>query len=152
MDNSPSHNIFDEASKKRSAPPIKKNQQKPADDIFQKPGVPHDPPHLLTETDIQIMFNRVSEMQKDLDKKTDDLKEKISLSPKDVVNFFSEAKNFTPEQWNIIQNNRSDLEKKTWAVIGKDPAVHKEKKLEDKNTKQRKAKSIGARNNWIPMR
>lgn len=152
MDNSPSHNIFDEASKKRSPPTLKKTTSKPYQDTFPREHASTELHSSLSETDIQIMFNRMNEMQKDLNKKADDLKEKISLSPKDVVTFFSDPKNFTPEQWNIIQNNRAELEKKTWAIIGKDPAKYKEKKLEDKTTKQRKAKSLGARNNWIPMR
>lgn len=92
------------------------------------------------------------EMRNDLDKKTDDLKEAIALSQKDVIKFFSEAKNFTPEQWNIIQENRSDLEKRTWAVVGKDPNKVREKHLEDKDARHRKGKTLGARKNWIPIR
>lgn len=148
MEPRPPHNIFDEAGKSKLKPKLlpKKEIIPPK---VEMPKGPHIP---ITDTEIQGMFDRMNEMRNDLDKRTDDLKEAIALSQKDVIKFFSESKNFTPEQWNIIQENRTDLEKRTWAVVGKDPNKVREKHLEDKDAKLRKGKTLGSRKNWIPIR
>lgn len=94
----------------------------------------------------------MKEIQKDLDKQSDQLKDAISSSKEEVVEFFNNPKNFSPEQWNVIQHNRTELEQKTWAVVGKDPKKLSEKKMETKSEKARLAKSLGSRHGWIPIR
>lgn len=146
MSTGSSDNIFDFASKKKANPLPKKNppplQQKTAP-INMEPA---------SQADIDLMFAKMQDLQKDLDRKTDELKDAISSSKTEVIDYFNNSKNFTPEQWNVIQKNRSELEQKTWAVVGKDPNIVKEKKHEAKSEKARMAKSLGSRHNWLPMR
>jgi len=148
MDKSPSHNIFDEASKKRLDLPLKKTLPAQPEVITEQ----SKSPDFLNELDTQMLFDSVKELQQNLDKKRDELKNTIESTPEQVIQYFNDSKNFTPEQWNTIQSNRSDLEKNVWAVIGKDPKKVREEQISDKNDKLRKGKSLGARHNWIPMR
>jgi len=152
MGTSPSHNIFDEAGKQGKGLPSKKKEEAASSSPAVKPEKSKNIIVSLTDSEIQEMFDRMLEMRRDLDKKTDELKNAISLSQQDVVKFFSNSKNFTPQEWSIIQQSRSDLEKRVWAVVGKDPKKVREKQLEEKDTKSRKGKTLGSRRNWIPIR
>ena len=146
MSTGSSDNIFDFASKKKANPLPKINPPPPQ----VKTAPTNKEP--ASQADIDLMFAKMHDLQKDLDRKTDELKDAISSSKTEVIDYFNNSKNFTPEQWNVIQNNRSELEQKTWAVVGKDPNIVKEKKLEAKSEKARMAKSLGSRHNWLPMR
>lgn len=129
MGTNDSSNIFDDPEKKKeSSTPI------------------------LGDQDIQEMFDKMIEMRQELDKKTDELKDAIALTKQDINAFFSNSKNFTPEQWSIIQQNRTELEQKAFMIVGKDPNKVRQKQLESKETKARKGKTLGSRRNWIPMR
>lgn len=147
MDKNSSNNIFDEASKKGKSHPSKETATPTPPDISSQITPP-----TLTELDTQMLFDRVRELQKDLDEKKAELQSTLASSPTQVIQFFSDPKNFSIDQWNIIQNNRSDLEKKVWALLGKDPKQVRDKQLEDQKDKSRKAKSLGTRHNWIPIR
>jgi len=149
MSTGSSDNIFDFASKKKEIPLPKKN---PAPSPLKSVVIEVKNMEQASQADIDMMFAKIHDLQKDLDKKTDDLKDAISSSRTEVIDYFNNSKNFTPEQWSVIQNNRTELEQKTWAVVGKDPNIVKEKKLEAKNEKARMAKSLGSRHNWLPMR
>lgn len=149
MSSDPSNNIFDFASNKKAKPaPPKKTESAP---IAPKTSESQSPEY-FSEADVEQMLARMGEMQRDLSQKTDDLKTAISSSKEEVVVFFSNPKNFTPEQWNVIQHNRTELEKQAWAIVGKDPRKVQEKKLETKSEKARLGKSLGSRHGWIPMR
>lgn len=151
MDKNSSNNIFDEASKKGKGQPSKETAIPRLADTSSKLNTPPQNQD-LTEIDTQMLFDRVRELQKDLDEKKAELHDTIATSPTQVIQFFNDPKNFSIDQWNIIQNNRSDLEKKVWALLGKDPNKVREKQIEDQKEKSRKAKSLGTRHNWIPIR
>lgn len=142
-----SSNIFDEAGKKKDLPPAKK-EEAPSSSV----DLPVNLPAILSDEDIQEMFDRMIVMRQELDRKTDELKDALALTKQDINVFFSDPKNFTPEQWKMIQENRTELELKTFAIVGKDPKKVRQKQLESKDAKARKGKTLGARRNWIPIR
>lgn len=150
MDRTPSQNIFDEAGRKR----LKRNEEKFVPTESSKRVLPSEAKPLVSinESDIDQMFERMVEIRRSLDKKSDELKDAIAVSREDVSKFFQDPKNFSPEEWAIIQESRLELEKKVWAVVGKDPAKVRQKQIEDKESKLRKGKTVAARRNWIPIR
>ncbi|HRD55733.1 MAG TPA: hypothetical protein PLC42_04980 [Parachlamydiaceae bacterium] len=148
MDKQPPSSIFDQAGKKNPQPSKKipeKTAEKEALNLETSKIV-------LTDAEVQRMFDRMVELKEELDKKTDEFKEAVVLSQQDVVKYFNEPKNFTIDQWAVIQESRSELEKRVFDVVGKDLKKVRQKQLESKDSKLRKGKTLGARRNWIPIR
>lgn len=147
MNKEQSSNIFDQAGKSSKGQPLKKNIEK---DV-PIPSI-KDPKVTLTDDEVQGMFDKMVELRGDLEKKTDEFKEAVILSQQDVSKYFNDSKNFSPEQWSVIQESRAELEKRVFDVVGKDLKKIRQKQLESKDSKLRKGKTLGARRNWIPIR
>ncbi|MBA3722417.1 MAG: hypothetical protein H0W88_08440 [Parachlamydiaceae bacterium] len=108
----------------------------------------------IDKNDINKIFAKMKKMHDEIEVKLDEVYRKSGLDFKNIRTYLDNPSNFTSQEWERIQNQRNNL----WQQIGESPAAThiKEKKLLDtdteKKSKERKAKQVGARRNWIPMR
>ncbi len=117
---------------------------------------PENPPveiqAALTPDDIPQMIERMRAMNQEIQQKIELIYEKTGLPRKKIDAYLSDAKNFTPEVWHSLQKNIDTLEQKIWSVLGKELKKKTLDKKQEKFSKERKGKSLGARKNWIPMK
>lgn len=143
-------NIFDSSSNKPARSPAKKAADKPQRKLSLQEIA--EKAHALSDQEIINMVERIQFLQKDLESKVNILKEKIPMTYSNIGKFLNDKENFPPEQWSAIEENRAELEKKLWSMVGDDPKKVKEKHQVDKDTKELRGKGLGARRNWIPIR
>lgn len=146
-------NLFDPGPKKTGSSPVKKTVSKPLPPKRTlTPQAIVEKAHASNDQEIISMVERIQSMQKDLETKVSNLKEKIPITYASIAKFLNDKENFPPEQWAMIQDNREALEKKFGEMVGKDAKKVKEKRLEEKGSKEFRSKSLGSRRNWIPIR
>lgn len=145
MDSSSAENIFDPALQKVK----KKAKDSPRPVILT---AEERRKRIMTDPDIKEWVTRIEELNRSLKEKIADLIEKHGFTPRSVKGYLNNPKNFTPDQWIIIQKQRSEIEKTIGVAL--DPVLRKEQKKREgkERDKERKGKTLGARKNWMPMR
>lgn len=138
-------NIFDpDFQRSASAKPAKK-EPKPK-------GVPLEirRKSLMKDAEIKEMLDRIDAIKNDLKDRVSVLIEKHGYTPSTIKKYLNDPKNFTPEQWVLIQKQKDEIAKTVGVAI--DPIMRKQKKIQEKKQDDRsKNKSIGARKRWMPM-
>lgn len=100
------------------------------------------------------MLERILEMQRDLKEKLDYIHEQGKICNIDVDAFFrTPMAEISPTDIAILKEKEGALRKLLEAPAETTPqtATPKEVKSEDKLTKERKGKTRGVRNKWIPL-
>jgi uncharacterized protein YoxC len=87
------------------------------------------------------MLDKIQFMQKDLKAKMDYIEQQSAVLKKQKL---------SPEELKYIENSKELLENKIWSAIGKSSTQVEE--ANQNNTLKRKAKTLGARKKWLPMR
>lgn len=139
-------NMFEAAAKKKGSKkkeeskssPKKKNAAEPAKRKYKDP-------------EIDEMMRKIHDMRHDLLTKLEYIRYKAGLNFDDLQRFMDNPKNFTPAEWEKMQQTKMNIGEKAWAAIGVDL---KEKAAQAKMVKpgDRKHKTLGARKKWIPVR
>lgn len=116
-----------------------------------KPAAPVAKEPVL-DPETEKIFEQMFKMRDELQNRLGDFYEKTGFSASEVEKFFNNPNNFTQEKWAKIQRDRSELEKKIYNVLGVEVKLQKQKVEKEQTSKERKAKSLGMRKNWIPIR
>ncbi|BBI17994.1 hypothetical protein [Neochlamydia sp. S13] len=108
------------------------------------------------DAEINEMLNKMYRMQEDIQSKMHEMYGNAGLSTHQVRNYLDNPSNFSPEMWQKIQVQRDQLEKKVNDVLK--IYAKKAKTFQTGHmlkaseiAKERKAKTLAARKNWIPM-
>lgn len=140
-------NIFDEASKE-----LKKVQEGQSHDVKKgEKGTPKVSSIPLADADIETMFNKMRKMDEDLQNRMERICELTGMSRHEVKSFIENPNNFTSSQWQKVQQEKDELERKIYASIGMKAKQQIAKKKKKKITKSRKGKTLGSRKGWIQM-
>lgn len=139
-------------------------QKRPQRPLVAKPGVKLPPSsstqafsnskpiESLLDPEIENILMEIQTKQKEIVSEAEKIQAFASeIAKQDVSVYFNNPKNFSPEEWQTIVQNRAELEGKAWAIIGKDPRKRVEQRKLDKQDHARKGKTLGSRRNWMPM-
>jgi hypothetical protein len=108
--------------------------------------------HYHNDPEINYMFNQMFKMQDEIEGKLNEMYEKGGLTRDQIKNYIDNPDNFPPDLWSKIQKQRLELENKVRVVLKKKPKQSASSSQQKVSTaKERKAKTLGARKNWIPM-
>lgn len=134
--------IFDSPAKKQ---PEEKKSKSPS-----APAPPLKPVPINSEVD--ELIGKMKTMHDDLERKLDEVYRQNGMDKRTIKNYLDNPSNFTPEQWERVQEDRKlrleTLAKKIGAEL---PTALVEAVKEVKKT-DKSRKSLGVRRNWIPMR
>jgi hypothetical protein len=144
-------NIFETAGKlgkeqppEREAPPPK---QAPLPDASR-----------YRDPEVDEMMKKIKEMKEDLQSQIESISKKSGLSYDKIRKMIENPKNFSPAAWERMQKNQQILGDKIWGALGKRQAQHSSPSQEEQPQQRenkagsRKAKTLGARKKWIPIK
>ena len=104
------------------------------------------------------MLNKMKRMHRDIELKLEESYQNLGYNPKTLRQFLENPDNFSNEQWEKIQVQRSGIIKKlenqlqiSFDIVSL-PTEQISTKVFEKTEKERKSKTRGARRNWISMR
>ena len=122
-----------------------KNQQTP-------PPPPTSSEKSLSEQSVPEMLKQMREHHEKLQAQIENILSVTGVRDTAVEEFLKNPANFSEKEWKQIQESKVKLAAQLW----KDASVHMQKEQKKQETsktdKARKAKTGGARRNWIPMR
>lgn len=101
--------------------------------------------------DVTEMFAQINQMKTNLLAQYEQFCEKTGLSREEIHNFFDNPNNFSPQKWEDVQKSRSLLEQQIVSIFGKGATSNKSQFNQKKLSKERKSKTLGARQKWIQM-
>lgn len=134
------------SNKKKTAaqPPA----QKPAEDKEAK-ALGH-----VKNEDAPELFQKIQNIHKEIELKLESIYERSDLSPQKLdayLAMFSES-GYSLSELKAMHKEQKKLEDKIAKVLGVGTEKTHQEHVQDKATKDRHAKSLGARKQWIPMR
>lgn len=136
-------NIFETAAKK-----LGRKDKKP--EPKEKKNVEPPPTRAYRDPQVDAMMQQIREMNQDLKSQMESISKKTGLSYDELKKLVDNPKNFSPADWAFLQKNKQLLGDKVWGVVG---IPNKPKAKQRENVAgERKAKTLGARKKWIPMR
>ena len=109
--------------------------------------VPAGPP--LTDDEIKERFERYKELHNMIHDKLEKVLEEKNLTKRQVHDYFDKPQNFTARQWQLIEAERDETEKKLKELVPKKAAA-KEKRKSGKE-KGKKPKRMQTKSRWIQM-
>jgi len=107
------------------------------------------------DPEIEEMMKKITYMKEDLNDKIESLKKKTGPGADRLRKILEDPSNFSPKEWDDIQLAKKLLGDKLYGIIGKPAEKPVEKPVEEKiqsRPSTRKAKTLGSRKKWIPMR
>ena len=106
---------------------------------------------LFKDPELKEWVEKMDKMRKELNEKTNKLLEKGGHTPLSIKRYLDDPKNFSPQDWQLIQKQRDTLEADLGLAI--DPAFKKMKKTKETKvlSKERKGKTLGSRKRWLDM-
>ena len=106
---------------------------------------------IFQDPQLKEWVEKMEVMHSELEEKTNRLLEKGGHTPLSIKRYLDDPKNFSPEDWQLIQKQRNILEADLGLAI--DPSFHKIKKEKETKvmSKERKGKTLGSRKNWLDM-
>lgn len=136
-------NIFETAAKKlgRKDKTQVKKKAPPKETPSSQPGVYRDP-------EVNEWMRQIREMNQDLQSQMESVSKKTGLSYDELKKLVE--KKATPAELEFLKKNMEQLGEKLLGVTGS-PNPPKPKQRENV-AGERKAKTLGARKKWIPMR
>jgi hypothetical protein len=131
-------NIFETAAKsgKKKATPKLQTHKKSTKVSHQDP-------------EIQEMLDKIEFMKEDLRTRLDEIHRKTGLSKEILEGMISIPGNFFPATIEKLHKDYDTLRDRAFKAVGKDKTQTKKR---GNISGERKAKSLGARKKWIPMR
>lgn len=145
-------NLFNQPQKRSQPSALRKQAVKPEKSFTSSlPGV-EKPIEALLDPEIEEILMQIQKKQKEIVSEAEKIQSfAAEVAKQEVGVFFNNPKNFSPEEWQIIQQNRAELEEKARTLMGKDPKKKVEQRKLEKQEHARKGKTLGARRNWIQM-
>lgn len=143
-----SFSLFDPSSHK----PKKGVKKAPALPEKKKPEMKeHRREKIFNDPQLKEWIEKMDLMQRELENKTNSLLEKGGHTPLSIKRYLDDPKNFSPQDWQLIQQQRDQLEADLGLAI--DPSFRKLKKTQETKvmSKERKGKTLGSRKNWLDM-
>lgn len=137
-------NIFETAAKKlgrKSKTEVKKKPSPPKEIPENKPGVYRDP-------EVNEMMRQIREMNQDLQSQLESVSKKTGLSYDELKKLVE--KKASPAELEYLKKGMEQLGEQLLGVAPT-PSAPKPKQREN-IAGERKAKTLGARKKWIPMR
>lgn len=128
-------------SKKKEANPSKKKES---------PRKNPSPAATYKDPETQEMLQKIKEMGDDLKNKLDNIKSKTGPAAEHFKKLLSNEYILSPKEFDEIELAKKLLETKVWESVGK-PSLD-EKSQAPAPATDRKAKTLGARKKWIPMK
>jgi len=104
------------------------------------------------DSEVVDMLTRMREMRQDLEDQLNQIKKKGEENRFDVDDYLEKTVHFRPPDLEKNIQDQKAFEDKVNNVFPPEACLKKIKKSKEKLTQERKSKSIGARNKWIPMR
>jgi hypothetical protein len=144
-------NIFETASKQ--LPKGGKNPPKQAPVQKRIPRGRSTPPPTTTYRDPEVdaMMKQIRDMSQDLENQMETISKKSGLSYDDLKKAIENPKLFKPADLEALKKKQEDLKQKVWGAVGSMPSKPADKQRENVGG-ERKAKTLGIRKKWIPMR
>ncbi|MBS0654620.1 MAG: hypothetical protein JSR46_02485 [Verrucomicrobia bacterium] len=110
-----------------------------------------------TIEELKQAYNHYKELYKLLQQKIDDLLAKKKLTYRMIHNYFNSPRNFSSEQWRLIEKQKEEVERKLRELVPEHPQKRAESKDEPQQEKKApkkeyKPKSMQVKSRWIPMR
>lgn len=99
--------------------------------------------------DYSEIISKTQHKLDELNEKGEELLKRTGMTREDLEIYATNPANFTPEQWEALQNLRSSTEefkRQTYALVGKEKEV---KTIERKQKKQQHR--FGKKKHWIPL-
>lgn len=156
-------NIFDAASQQSRKKIVEK---KTASENEIKTPIPKSEPtkspeinlsnkpleNLHKDPEINLMFNQMLQMQDEYQSKLTQIYDDNGFTTKSIRDYLENPNNFDPATWQKIKAQRDTLENQINTVLKKPKKTNVHISQEGKSlSKERKAKTLGARKNWIQM-
>lgn len=135
-------NIFETASKK-----LKKHAKA---NSSQVPSPKETKEKVHRDPEIAAMLKQIKDMKDDLQNKLDHIKNAAGWTNEDMQAYMNEPKNFSPKEWEKIEQSKNALGDKVWAAIGLE--LKPKPRTRENVAGERKGKTLGARKKWIPMK
>lgn len=145
-------NLFNQPQKRPKPPLVPKSGDKFPSPSSAKVLSSSKPIESLLDPEIEDILMEIQKKQKEIVLEAEKIQAFASeVAKQDVSVYFNNPKNFSPEEWQMIVQNRNELEGKAWAIIGRDPRKRVEQRKLEKQDHARKGKTLGSRRNWMPM-
>lgn len=155
-------NLFDQSSfsKKQKLRPIpSKKDKRVAKGSSHPQSAP--PKHVKLDPEVETMLTAMKDMHKDIDNKLRKIYELSGLKRDQIASYINDPRNFTAQEWEILQARRDQVENKLLSFLGPKVQAEREKAKNQglskaqasEQAKNRKSKTLAARKkNWIPVR
>jgi hypothetical protein len=160
--------IFDFSARKSPSPfikktthPVPKKPETPAP-LSKKPDTPISSTkpqvgaqqslagtNLKSNEQVMLMLGQMRQLRKELQDKFEEVCTLGGITPKELELYLSKLGGPALEE---LKKKKDDLENKMWSSLGQQAKIKRRSTDQDKVNKKRKAKSIGARRNWIPTK
>lgn len=144
-------NIFDTAAKT-----LGKNKKK---NVNGKPKAkaPTVTPYVKVDPELEMMLNRMHEIQDDLKAKLRSMYKQHGLTEEQVMNFLNNPKNLTPQEVEELKKAQELLKtQSSLSVLSSEQEqtkrLYKKAKKPEELKRERKGKTLGARKQWMPVR
>jgi hypothetical protein len=149
-------NVFGSSAKKQKKK-AEKDPSSPPTGSYPPPPTTH-----RTRTSVKIptlnpevteMLNRMDSMRRELEDKVNEIVQKSGWSKDRVWGFLNKTKQFKQEQWEKMENEVNSFNLKVWTSLGWEWSVKTPKHdVVQHVSQEKKARMIGGRRRWIPMR
>lgn len=97
---------------------------------------------------LEEMIDRMAGIHSEMDRKLEELARKQQTSKEKVWEYLCDVKNFSKEEWGVIEKNNQVLINQAMEIINS-VSVQVEKEQLENSGANRKSKYIGARRKWI---
>jgi hypothetical protein len=143
--------IFEAAAKKLALKKGNIVSTSPTD--TKKEATPPTPavPAVRRDPEVREMMKKIEDMKQDLSNKMENIHRKSGLTYDQIRVYMENPKNFSKTEWEKIQKTKDELGEKVWNALGqelKPKTTHERENIAG----ERKAKTLGARKRWIPMK
>lgn len=137
-------NIFEAAAKKLA-------RKKGKTENVPKKLVQAAPTPIQRDPEIREMLKKIDDMKQDLLNKMEYIYRTSGLTYDQVRRYMENPKNFSKKDWEKLQRTKEELGEKVWNALGQElkPKAARER---ENVAGERKAKTLGARKRWIPMK
>ena len=140
-------NFFQSSAKKKKIP-----TEPPAQASSKDKLVPVTTPKLPTlqkDPEVTEMLKKIEDMRNDIEQQIEFISRQSGWSKEKIWQFTNDPKNFSSEQWAIVQNENKAFVDKVWAAVAPAIEIHKDQAKKSQEVKDRKGKFIGSRRKWI---
>lgn len=138
--------IFDAASKMQAKKTQKKAIPKKEEEVEPPPAI-----KALTDEELGQAFDRCKKLHELIADTIQSAFAKKNITLHTLHNYFSLPRNFTSEQWRMIQEQKEEVEKQLQS-LATHPAPTEEKPLQKPAPSKQKPKSMQVKSRWLPMK